>query len=98
MLKIPEDLPETFGFAKPLIRKVHDICHEIGLTPREMAIGYIKNYIPEANVIFGAKNPIQVKENAATWLKDIPVPDRSELEAFFHPVSDQILNPRLWPN
>jgi aryl-alcohol dehydrogenase-like predicted oxidoreductase len=97
LLMNPEEILYEMGYAKPILKKLGFLSRNLGITPQEMALGYIKKNFPNAKVIFGADIPYQVKENCIYWRKDSPSTLTSSVRDSFSQIDERILNPALWP-
>ena len=91
------EIPEKMHFARPVVEKIESLSNELGLSRHEIALGYIKYEMPNANVIFGAETPKQVRKNMTAWQKEIPKSLCNKVRVLFADVDEQILNPSLWP-
>ena len=93
----PKTLPAKLEPAKKYINKLNEISYKSGLSIAEIAFGYIWNMNQIDNLVIGADNAEQVKDNLemvkATSLEKKYV---LEIQDFFANVPEQILNPLLW--
>jgi len=64
-----KEIPEKMAFAKPVLEKLESLSIDLGLTRKEMALGYVKSEMPNASVIFGVDTPEHVRENLICWGK-----------------------------
>jgi len=96
ILMNPGDIPHNLSFTRPVIKKIKSLSHTFGLSPQEMALGYIKAELPDGHVLFGAETPLQVRENMTAWQKKMPGSFKETIKSIFHDVDEQILNPSLW--
>ncbi len=93
-----DEIPEKMSFAKPAIEKLESISHELKLSRKELALGYIKSEMPDAKVVFGANTPLHVKENMACWEGKLSPSSVDKVKKIFDSVDEKILNPTLWPD
>jgi len=92
-----EDVPSKMAFALPLLEKWRAFCKNQSLSPKKMALGYVKAEMPEAKVIVGADTPMHIKENCRLWEDDLPPALIPQIKKIFDAVDENILNPTLWP-
>jgi aryl-alcohol dehydrogenase-like predicted oxidoreductase len=97
LLMRTEEIPANMAFVKPLLTKLEFLASELDLTRKEIALGYLKSAMPNAHLIFGAETQNQVRENVICWQKKTPESLINQARALFPNVSEQILNPSLWP-
>jgi len=91
-----EDLPEHMFFAKPVLAKIKSLSHKLNLSRQELALGYLKQRIPEAKLIVGVDTPEQVMENVECW-ENKPITNLISLVSeYFDQLDEKILNPTLW--
>lgn len=91
-----EDIPANMAFVVPVLEKLDSLSNDLGLTKREIAVGYVKEQFPNSHVIFGAETRNQVAENAIVWKKKIPRHLSFKVRQFFPDIDERILNPVLW--
>lgn len=98
ILMEPEDLPKRMSFAKPVLAKIKSLSHELNLTIQELALGYLKDKLPEAKLIIGVDTPEQLIKNIECW-KIKPAANLIPLVLkYFDQLDEKILNPALWSN
>ena len=94
----PETVPQSMGFASPVLKSLKNISDEMGLTRRELALQYVKARFPYASVIIGTETAQQVRENGVVWsagsMIDFWV---KRLESAFPRVDTSIVDPSKWP-
>ena len=93
-----DEIPGHMSFAKPVIEKLESFSRDVQMSRQDLALGYIKSEMAHAKVIFGSDTPEQVKENLASWTKELPSSIVPDLKDLFNNVDEQVLNPVLWPN
>mgnify|MGYP001231508631 CR=1 FL=1 len=91
------NLPERLLYAKSQIKKLETITKELDMQPQELALGYLKIAYPDSYILFGAEEPMQVKENLYMWKRKISQEIVTIIREAFQDVDINILNVRLWP-
>lgn len=91
------EIPKNMVYARPAIASLEKIADKFGMERGEIAVGYLKNKIPEAHLVFGAESSTQVRKNIHWWKKDIPAELMAALDGEFPNISEKILRPDLWP-
>ncbi|RJR40139.1 MAG: aldo/keto reductase [Desulfobacteraceae bacterium] len=96
ILMTADNLPPGMPYARPVLEQLDSLSTGTGLSRQEIAMGYVKSAMPDAQVVIGAETPTQVEENVWKW--DAAVPDGlcDRVRAAFPSVSERILNPSLW--
>lgn len=97
LLMPSESLPEHMRFAAPVINRLALYAQDIGLTVKELCIGYTKHTFPHSRLIFGAETQAQVKENMECWDVDWPSDLSQKIQREFEEIDEMMLNPSLWP-
>lgn len=94
ILMILKDIPKYFDPIVPIIKKFQNTAKNLGLTPLELAIYYVKGVKELDNIIVGAKSIIELKEIIDAFNKNLDL--KIDFSSFA--VSDQnFVNPKLWP-
>jgi len=98
LLLDPETIPQSMGFASPVLKSLRSISEEMGLTRRELALQYVKARFPHASVVIGMETAQQVRENGVAWsacsMSDLWT---RRLESAYPQVDASILDPSKWP-
>jgi aryl-alcohol dehydrogenase-like predicted oxidoreductase len=97
LLMPSESLPEHMRFAAPVINRLALYAQDIGLTVKELCIGYTKHTFPHSKLIFGAETQEQVKENMECWDVDWPSDLSQKVQREFEEIDEMMLNTSLWP-
>jgi aryl-alcohol dehydrogenase-like predicted oxidoreductase len=92
-----EKIPEQMRFTRPVIEEIEALAHQMGLERDELALGYIRQKMPRAFVIFGAESPEQVRRSIECWEKNVQQDIVSSVEERFTNVEQVIIRPDLWP-
>ena len=90
-------VPAHMCFALPNLKKFGKLAASLGLSRQELSLGYVKQAFPEARVVFGAETVAQIQMNAHAWDKNYPQELLKRAREDFRGLSEQILNPGLWP-
>jgi aryl-alcohol dehydrogenase-like predicted oxidoreductase len=92
-----EEIPEKMAFARDVIKQIEALADHIGYRRDELALGYVKQKMPKAQVIFGAESSEQVRRNVACWGKSVKQNLVALVEDKFNEVDENIIRPDLWP-
>ncbi|MBU0986971.1 MAG: aldo/keto reductase [Proteobacteria bacterium] len=90
-------VPSHMRFALPDLKNLEKLAAGLGVSRQELSLGYVKQAFPEARVVFGAETVAQIRMNARAWDKDHPEELLKRAREDFRGLSEQILNPGLWP-
>jgi len=92
----PDEVPEHLAAVRPALGELRKLCLEFNMGPKEIALGYIKEALRGACVVFGAETPEQVTENTDIWMKDAPRGLCARIRDTFKGISEDIINPVKW--
>lgn len=98
ILMSPEEVHEKMTYVRPILEQIEKLSKDIGLNRQEIALGYVKMGIPGVKIVFGAETSEQVKQNVNYWSKSYPVSLVNKVKSLFGNVSEDVINPVLWPN
>lgn len=97
ILMDPRELPERLAFARPIVEKIESLAQTLKISRRDLAIGFIREALPDAKIVVGVDLPNQVKENCLSWQKrDQGEEIASLVRETFREVDERILNPVFW--
>lgn len=96
MLMSPDDLPSHMQFALPVLRSLNKLAKKWNYSVLELALGYIKQALPQTKVLFGAETVEQLKGNVKHWKTEIPNKMVKKVQDQFDSVDERILDPSLW--
>ena len=96
LLLDPEDSPVES--IKPQLKKIPKLVKKFGLTRHELAIGYLRENVPWAKLIFGAETPDQVEENVKAYKKEVRFSTDLVMDVIetFPNVDENVLIPKMW--
>jgi len=98
LLMDKDKVPEKMRDAYPIIEKTAALCKELGMSVKELTLGYIKWKYPNSYVIIGAETVQQVMENTAIWNVVQTGPIMKKVDEALTAVDERIINPSLWPH
>lgn len=92
----PEKAEERVKTSGAVVKLYQEFCSKYGLSPLQMAVGYMKQKKGVDYIVFGVDNLAQLKEQLD--LQEIVIPNEAHLEAdeIFANVDSFILDPRRW--
>ena len=94
----PDDLPSNMMFAYQTLNKYESLVKKHNTSKLELALGYVKEAYPKANIIVGAETSHQVNECLSAWQFVLPDNILKDVRELFMDVDERILNPGLWPH
>jgi len=92
----PDSLPRYLKAAASPLAILAALSRETGLGTPEICIGYIKNSLPRARLVFGAESPAQIRRNIACWNTAWPGGLTEEIRRAFDGIGETILDPHRW--
>jgi aryl-alcohol dehydrogenase-like predicted oxidoreductase len=93
-----DKIPDHMGYVKPVLQRLDQLRLETGLTSQEIALGYMKMEMPDAQIVLGVEEVAQLKQNLESWEKIYSSSLIPKIKAKFENVDETILNPVLWPS
>lgn len=96
ILMTEEEVPEYLAKAKPIIRKIDEICKKHHLSRIELAMGFVKKQSEISHLVFGIDNIAQLKENIQVFQKDISDDLIDSIAIEFRDIEADIVMPSLW--
>ncbi len=91
-----DEVPEHLSKAKPILKKLDQICEETGYSRIELAMGYVKRESSIRHLVFGIRDMEQLKEDIRSFQKVIPNELFDELDREFSGISADLVVPSLW--
>lgn len=91
-----EDVPEHLAKAKPILRKLDEICKKTGYSRIELAIGCVKKEQGINHLVFGIRDLKQLKQDIQAFEREIPQDVLCKLEQEFSDIDTDIVIPSLW--
>jgi aryl-alcohol dehydrogenase-like predicted oxidoreductase len=92
----PEALPAHMAHARPFVARAKELATSIGVSRPALAMAYVREAQPGANVLFGAETPEQVRQNVAAWNAAMPDDLVHMVREAFENVPEPVLNPTMW--
>lgn len=97
LLLKPEELPEHMGFARCIVEEIWALSRKLSISPKKMALDFLKVNVPKAHIIFGAEIPEQVRENRELWESETRRDFMEFADGLVRLCDERIVNPSLWP-
>lgn len=91
-----DEVPEHLAKAKPILKRLDEICEKYGYTRIELAIGYIKRVKKINHLVFGVRTIEQLQEDIDAFNKKIPEEIFAEIDEQFANIDADIVVPSLW--
>lgn len=97
LIRLREDeVPEHLKKAKPILRKLDQLCEMTGFSRIDLAIGYIKREKEINHLVFGIRNIEQLQEDINAFNKDIPQEIFDTIDKEFSGIDADLVIPSLW--
>lgn len=91
-----DEVPDYLVKAKPILKKLDEICKKTGYSRIDLAIGYIKQQENVSHLVFGIRDIDQLKEDMASFEKNIPADIFRDIDLAFANIDTDIVIPSLW--
>ncbi|SDB54134.1 Predicted oxidoreductase [Pseudobutyrivibrio sp. YE44] len=90
------EIPEHLEKARPILRKLDEICNETGYNRIQLAIGYVKQQEVINHLVFGVRDLEQLKQDIEAFELDIPSDIFTKMDEEFKNIDTDIVVPSLW--
>lgn len=91
-----DEVPDFLGKAKPIVRKIDELCQQYEVSRIELAMSYVKREDSISHLVFGVDNLEQLKENIALFENSLPNDIIDEISKEFVDIDTDIVMPSLW--
>ena len=96
ILMSENQVPDFLCKAKPLIRKIDELCKKYNISRIALAMNYVKKENAIHSLVFGVDNMEQLKENIICFYKEIDKELMKEIANQFKEIEAEIVMPSLW--
>lgn len=90
------NIPSFLGKARPIVRKVGELCRNYEISRVELAMNFVKQQKAVSHLVFGVDNLSQLKEDIDLFSHDIPTEIIKEASREFADLETDIVIPSLW--
>lgn len=91
-----ENVPPFLERAKPIIRKIDELCSKFGISRIALAMGFVKEQNAVSHLVFGVDNLEQLKEDIKCFANSISADILNEIGREFADIEADIVMPSLW--
>lgn len=91
-----DEVPDFLEKAKPIVRKIDELCQQYEISRIELAMSYVKRQDSISHLVFGVDNIEQLKENIALFENSLPNDIIDEISKEFVDIETDIVMPSLW--
>lgn len=91
-----EEIPDFLSGAKPIIRKIDELCKKHNISRIKLAMLYVKQFDAISHLVFGVDNIVQLKENIEIFEEDFSNDILNEIGKEFENIKTDIMMPSLW--
>lgn len=91
-----KNVPPFLEKAKPIIRKIDELCSKFGISRIALAMGFVKEQNAVSHLVFGVDNLEQLKEDIKCFANSIPANIINEIGREFADIEADIVMPSLW--
>lgn len=90
------EVPEYLSQARPIVKKIDDICTQCGISRISLAMNYVKQQNTISHLVFGVDNISQLRQNIEIFKNDLPADLISNIAQEFTNIEANIVMPSLW--
>lgn len=91
-----DEVPDFLAKAKPIVRKIDELCQQYEISRIELAMSYVKRQGSISHLVFGVDNLEQLKEDIALFENSLPNEIIDEISKEFVDIDTDIVMPSLW--
>ena len=91
-----EEVPSFLESAKPIIRKIDNLCKKYEISRIKLAMLYVKQFDAISHLVFGVDNMEQIKEDIKIFQEDFSSDILKEIGKEFENIKTDIMMPSLW--
>lgn len=90
------EIPPFLKKAKPIIKKIDELCKEYNIPRIALAINFVKQFNAISHLVFGVDNIEQLKEDINFFNNDFPTEILEKISKEFVNIETNIVMPSLW--
>lgn len=91
-----DEVPDFLAKAKPIVRKIDQLCSQYEISRIELALSYVKRQNSISHLVFGVDNLEQLKEDIQLFEHTLSVQVIDEISKKFADIDTDIVMPSLW--
>lgn len=91
-----EQVPDFLAKAKPIVRKISELCKKYEISRISLAMNYVKQEEGISHLVFGVDNINQLKENIHIFQQNLDSDIVQAISAEFKNIDADIVMPSLW--
>lgn len=91
-----EEVPPFLEKAKPIVKKIDDLCKKYQVSRISLAINFVKQFDAVSHLVFGIDNIEQLKENINIFHNPFPKEILQDIAKEFENIETNIIMPSLW--
>lgn len=90
------EVPKFLEEAKPIIRKIDELCQKYEISRISLAMNYVKLQSRISHLVFGVDNLQQLKDDIEIFKEDLPQDLVRDIAKEFSDIEANIVMPSLW--
>lgn len=91
-----EEVPPFLEKAKPIIKKIKDLCNTENISPVKLALQYVKREPAISHLVFGVNSKEQLAEDISLFNENIDTNLLEDIGKEFDGIEAEIVMPSLW--
>ena len=91
-----EQVPDFLSKARPIVRKISELCRRYEISRIALAMNYVKQEESISHLVFGVDNISQLKEDIRIFQEDIDKDVIRDISREFCDIEADIVMPSLW--
>ena len=96
ILMSENEVPEFLSEAKPIVKKIDELCNKYEISRISLAINFVKQFDVISHLVIGVDNLDQLQEDVAFFQKDFPTNILDEISQHFKNIDAKVVMPSLW--
>lgn len=89
-------VPDFLAKARPIVRKISELCRKFGISRIALAMNYVKQEERISHLVFGVDNLEQLKEDIEVFQQDLDKDIIQAISLEFYDIDADIVMPSLW--
>lgn len=91
-----KEVPSYLEEAKPIIRKIDELCKKYQISRISLALNFVKQFDAISHLVFGVDNLSQLKENIEIFSESFSNEILQDISKEFENIDSNIVMPSLW--
>lgn len=96
VLMSEDEVPSCLARVKPYVALFQKSCRDFGVSPRTVAMAFVKKRHEISHLVFGVDNMAQLAENISSFNADVPAATIDEIARILVGIPPELVMPNTW--